>query len=368
MTVSTASVPLPRPRAAAPRGLRVVRIGLLGYGQVGQAVTQAAAAAAPRLRKQGLAIAIECALVRDVTRLRRGPAIARVTSNVEAFLRGRYDVVIDVLPAREPAAAIAGRVLGRGTPVVSANKAMVATDGARLRRIAARASTTLRIDACALAGVPFIGAFERRPFAADTDRFSAIVNGTSHFILTRMGGGAGFDEALREAQALGYAEPDPEADIAGRDARAKLLILAETLLGVALPDEAIATEGIGAITPEDLALAAAHGGALKPVVHAARDARGIVAFVGPAFVPHAHPLAHVSGRDNAIVIDSRASGRLVFAGPGAGPDITAATLLDDAIEAVDAPKATREARAVKRVTAVRPPERARLGRWTVLDV
>lgn len=315
------------------RGLRVIRVGLLGFGNVGQAVARAASAAAPRLRGQGLAMSIECAFVRDVAKPRRAPKPARLTSNAEAFLRGRYDVVIDVLPSREPAATLVGRILGKGTPVVSANKVVVAAEGRRLRRIAARAGTTLRVEAAVIAGVPFIGAFERRPFARDVTSFTGIVNGTSHFILTRLSEGATFDAAVRDAQERGYAEPDPAADISGRDALEKLIIICETLFGEAPRRFAIPVAGIEALTPQDLSAARASGGAIKPLVHAERAGSRISAYVRPEFVEAAHPLASISGRDNAIVIESRNSGRLVFAGPGAGPDVTAATLLDDVIEA-----------------------------------
>lgn len=326
----------PAPSRETAAGLRLIRIGLLGFGHVGQAVARAAAAAAPRLREHGLALSLECALVRDVSKPRRGPKAARLTSNAEAFLRGRYDAVIDALPGREPAATILGRVLGKGIPVASANKVLIAAEGRRLRRIALRAGTTLRVDAAVMAGVPFLGAFERRPMAAHVWRFAGVVNGTSHFVLSRLADGVPFDTALGEAQARGYAEPDPAADLSGRDALEKLVILAETLFGAAIRPQAVAIEGIANLTPDDLAAAARAGGQLKPVIFAERvedrDGPRVNAFVGPAWVPASHPLAGITGRDNAIVIDSRGSGRLVFAGPGAGPDVTAATLLDDAIE------------------------------------
>lgn len=330
MAVSPALEPV------AARGRRVIQVGLLGLGNVGQAVARAAAASAPRLREQGLALSIACALVRDVAKPRRAPRTARLTTNVEAFLRGRYDVVIDTLPGREPAGTIAGRVLGKGTPVVSANKTLIAWEGRRLRRIAARAGTSLRIEACALAGVPFIGAFERRPLAADATGFTGIVNGTSHYIVTRIGEGVPFEAALAEAQALGYAEPDPAFDLSGQDALAKLVILAEALLGVTVRAASVTMQGIESLTAADLAAASARGGVIKPIVSAERQGSGVAAFVGPRVLPHGHPLAGVTGRDNGIVIDSRHSGRLFFAGPGAGPDVTAATLLDDAIEATRA--------------------------------
>lgn len=308
-----------------------VRIGLLGLGTVGQAVAHAAAAAP--LAAHGVTFSLECALVRDPARARRAPRVARITSNVEAFLRGRYDVVIDALPGREAAAAVVARVLGKGVPVVSANKGLIAAEGPRLRRIAARAGTTLRVEAAVIAGVPFLGALERRPLAGSATRLTGVLNGTSHFIVTRIAAGARFADALDEATALGYAEPDPSADVSGRDARDKVIVLAYLLLAATLDAGAIALDGIADLTPGDLAAAAALGGVLKPVARAARTRGGIAAFAGPAWLPASHPLAAISGRDNGILIEGRHIDRLFFAGPGAGPEITAATLLDDAVEA-----------------------------------
>lgn len=340
---------------------------MLGLGNVGQAVVRTAAASAPELRRRGLALSIDGALVRDVAKRRRCPAVPRVTNNIEAFLRGRYDVVIDALAGCEPAGAIAGRLLGKGIPVVSANKVLIAAEGRRLRGVAARGGTSLRVEASVMAGVPFIGAFERRPLAGGVTRFAGIVNGTSHFILSRVAGGVTFETALAEAQRLGYAEPDPDADISGRDAREKLVVLAEILFGSTVRAESIETEGIAGITPQVLRAAAALGGVLKPIVFAARRAAGRVsAFAGPAWVPSSHPLGAVSGRDNAIVIDTRFNGRLVFQGPGAGPEVTAATLLDDAIEAAGEKGQSLAAPASRTPIAlsVRPPDTGWFARVT----
>ena len=345
MAVSTAAAPSGFPERATERERRPrrIRIGLLGLGTVGQAVARAAAAGP--LVDHGLAITIEGALVRDVTKPRRAPGVARVTSNAEAFLRGRYDVVIDALAGCDPAASIVGRVLGKGVPVVSANKALIAAEGGRLRAIAARAGAAFRIEASVMAGVPFLGTLERRPLAGRVTRFIGVVNGTSQFIFARLAAGARMDEAIAEAQRLGYAEPDPRADLSGRDALDKLVILADACLGAALAPASVPLEGIDDLTPQDLDAASRLGGALKPIAFAARAAHGVAAFVAPAWVPASHPLAAFSGRDNAIVIEGRHIDRLIFAGPGAGPDITAATLLDDAVEAA---QATRQPFALRR--------------------
>ena len=316
-------------------GLRRIRVGLLGLGTVGQAVAQAAAQSA----RDGVAVSIACALVRDVAKRRRAPGVARITDNAEAFLRGRYDVVIDALAGREPAATIAARVLGRGVPVVSANKAMLAADGPRLRRVAARTGASLRVEAAVMAGVPFLGGLERRPLAGSAARFAGVLNGTSHFALTRMADGLSLDAAIAEAQARGFAEPDPAADVSGADARDKLVVLAAVLLDAAIAPRDVAVDGIADLTPADLRAAACLGGVIKPVAFASRGPRALAAFAGPAWLPARHPLAGISGVDNAIVIEGRHIPRLLFAGPGAGAGVTAATLIDDAVEAVEGQRA-----------------------------
>lgn len=309
-----------------------IRVGLLGLGTVGEAVARGAAAAP--LAAHGVALSLECALVRDPARPRRAPRIARVTTNVEAFLRGRYDVVIDALPGRDAAAEVVARVLGRGVPVVSANKALIAAEGPRLRRIAARAGTTLRVEAAVIAGVPFLGTLERRPLAGAARRVTGVLNATSHFILTRVAAGEPFGDALDEARRRGYAEPDPSADLQSRDARDKLIVLADLLLEAALEPGAVPIDGITDLTPRDFHAAASLGGVLKPVARAERVRAGVAAFAGPAWLPASHPLAATSGRENGVLIEGRHIDRLYFAGAGAGPDVTAATLLDDAVEAV----------------------------------
>ena len=334
-------------------------MGVLGLGNVGQAVVRLAAESAPGLRRRGMALSIESALVRDVAKRRQCPKVPRITNNVEAFMRGRYDVVIDALAGCDPAGTIAGRLLGKGIPVVSANKVLIAAHGPRLRCVAARAGTSLRVEASVLAGVPFIGAFERRPLASQVTRVAGILNGTSNFILSKIAEGAAFDAALAGAQQLGYAEPNPEADISGLDGRDKLVVIAEILFGATIKPGSIETRGIEDITPDALSAAAALGGVLKPIVSASlRSAGRLAAHVGPAWLPASHTLAAVSGCENAIVIDTRFNGRLTFQGPGAGPDVTAATLLDDAVEAAGekGARATPHAPRASILSSARPPE------------
>jgi homoserine dehydrogenase len=195
-----------------------------------------------------------------------------------------------------------------------------------------------RFEATALAAVPFLGTLADRPLVASVDRTLAIVNGTSNYVLTALAEPhASFASALAQAQQLGYAEPDPARDLDGLDAADKLLLLTSLFGWGRLSREGLDVRGIRGITADDLAAARSLGGTLKPIVFAQRDAAGLEtsvrAFVGPAFLPATEPLASLSGALNGIRLDGRHVSNLFFSGPGAGPDVTAATLLDDVVQA-----------------------------------
>jgi homoserine dehydrogenase len=315
-------------------GVRTIRIGLLGLGNVGQAVARLAADRGCAERA-GVRFKVEQALVRDVGKSRHCPKPDRLTSNPSAFLRGHFDVVIEALGTVEPARTLVARLLGRGTAVISANKALVAEHGADLEAIAAARGAAFRYEATALSAVPFLGTLAERPLVASVDRLLAIVNGTSNCLLTALSApGASFEGALARAQELGYAEPDPSRDLDGLDAADKLLLLT-TLFGWGrLSREALDVSGIRRVTADDLAAARSIGGTIKAVVSAERDAIGIRAFVGPVFLPASEPLASLGGALNGIRLDGRHVSNLFFSGPGAGADVTAATLLDDAVQAI----------------------------------
>ena len=321
------------PKPATQGAVRTIRIGLLGVGQVGQAVARLAADRGATAHA-GVRFHVEQALVRDVAKTRRCPRPGRLTSNPSAFLRGNYDVVIDALDAIEPARTLVARLLGRGTNVVTANKALVAEHGAHLEAIAAARGAAFRYEATAVAAVPFLGTLAARPIVASVTRVLAIVNGTSNYLLTLLSEpGISFQDAVAHAQQLGYAEPDPSRDLDGLDAADKLLLLAQLFGWGRISREALEVRGIRGITPDDLAAARSAGGVLKPVVAAERDAAGVSAFVAPAFLPSTEPLSSLSGALNGIRLDGRYVSNLFFSGPGAGPDVTAATLLDDAVQA-----------------------------------
>lgn len=327
--------------AAAP-SVRTIRIGILGLGNVGQAVARLAADRAS-LAHAGLRFHVEQALVRDLAKSRQCPKPGRITDNSNAFLRGQYDVVIDALGSVEPARTLVARLLARGTSVVTANKALVAEHGQHLASIASSRGAAFRYEATALSAVPFLGTLAARPLVASVDRVLAIVNGTSNFLLTSLAEpGASFDRALARAQELGFAEPDPSRDLEGLDAADKLLLLTSLFGWGRLSREALDVTGIRRVTADDLAAARSIGGTIKAVVSAERDATGVRAFVGPAFLPSTEPLASLGGALNGIRLDGRHVQNLFFSGPGAGPDVTAATLLDDAVQAASTERQVHE--------------------------
>lgn len=327
-----------------------LRVGLLGLGTVGSAVARLTRTAAETLRARGVSPVIATALVRSAARTRAaGPFVTRVTDEADDFFARPHDVIIEVLGGVDPAREYVRRALDRGIPVVTANKSLVAAHGDALAALARRRGTALRFEAACIAGVPFLGTFERRPLAARVRGVTGILNGTSNAIITALAAGTPFDAALEAAQQRGLAEPDPSADLSGADAAQKLAILVRLYGQLLVSPRAIPATPLDVLDPGDLSAAAEFGGVIRPVAHASWDAAGVRAFVAPAFLPAAHPLASVAGAANGLVLDA-AGGAQCYIGPGAGPDVTAATVLDDVVEIATerrvrtpAPLAAREA-------------------------
>jgi homoserine dehydrogenase len=310
----------------APAPAHPIAIALLGLGQIGAAVA--------RLVHEGHAPArLTTALVRDVTRTRPHCGPVDLTRDIERVFASRPDVIVEVLGGVEPARTFVRTALERGIPVVTANKTLIARHGEELLDVAVRTLTPFRYEASVLAGVPFLGTFAARPLAARVSKLVGIVNGTSNYVLSRATAGrVTIDEAMADAQRLGFAEPDPADDVNGIDAAHKLAVLAWHFgLGSLSPGE-LETRGLERLHPLDLAAAGDLGGSIKPVASIEHTSGRTSAFIGPAFVPGGHRLAGVTGVENALLLDT-SSGRLFFSGPGAGPIPTAATILDDVVEA-----------------------------------
>ena len=293
-----------------PYDQREIRVALLGLGRVGSAV--AAVAAGPA--HAGIRFTVTTALVRDVRRP-RAVDTSGFTLTTDPFepLASNPDVVVEVLGGIEPARSAILAALAAKIPVVTANKSLLAAHGDELFAAAARAGVPLLYEASVLAGVPFLSTFRR--LGRD---------------------GAGFSAVLADAQRLGYAEPDPSKDIDGDDAVEKLCVLLRHFGDFSVAPSQIERRGIRALVPADLLHAAAFGGTIRPIAVALWRDSIVTAYGGPAFVEGTNQLCRVDGVQNAVLLTAPLADGLFFSGPGAGPSVTAATVLDDVVEAVGA--------------------------------
>ncbi len=312
--------------------LTVVRVGLLGLGGVGQAVARGATASSARLADAGLLVKCVAALVRDVDKPRVAPNIP-LFSEEETFPFDRCDVVVEALGGVEPARALVAHALSRGIPVVTANKSLIAAHGPELQQLAAANGTVLYFEAAVLAGVPCVNTLARRPLASGRRAFVGILNGTSHYLLTQLSKGVPFSEALREATARGYAEPGNDNDVSGRDAAEKLTILLHLAGWTDVRVDDLPRRTIVDLEPWQLACARQFNAQIKPVALAYLGGPSAGAWVGPVLVPSAHAFTRLTGVTNALTVGA-GDDAVTFSGPGAGPDVTAASVLDDVVEVV----------------------------------
>jgi homoserine dehydrogenase len=324
---------------------RTIRVGLLGLGNIGSAVVRAIGRGLPELDRCDLNLVPVAALIRDERKSRSLSARAiPETVNPDEFFRSRPDVVVEALGGIEPARTLIERALRSGIPVVTANKSVLAAHGPALARIARESGTDLLCEAAVVAGIPFLTLLRNRPLCRRATRVVGIFNGTSNFILSRLAKGhENLTEALAEAQRLGFAEPDATSDLSGRDAAEKLVITLQLLGFPPITVEQLEVHGIESLEPADLARARTFGGTIRPIAFAQYCKGRIEAFVGPAFVRNDSPLAGVCGEQNVVSLSREGAAALTLAGPGAGPDVTAATLIDDIAECFDGRRASQPA-------------------------
>ncbi len=332
--------------------LKVVRVGLLGFGGVGQAVARVATSASGRLGDAGVLIKCVGALVRDDQKPRVAPLIP-VWTDADDFPFHDCDVIVEVLGGVEPARTLVDRALRLGIPVVTANKSLVAAHGLALQSTAEAHGTTLYFEAAVMAGVPCVNTLARRPLASGAGAFTGILNGTSHFILTRLAAGVTYDTALVEAVERGYAEPSSDADVSGRDAAEKLTILLHLAGHTDVNVADLPTRRLDDLTPVHADLARRLAGVIKPVAIARVDGAAPGAWVGPAFVPQTHPFAALDDVTNVLSVGAGPQA-VTFIGPGAGREVTAATIIDDLVEVSSGRRlTTRQPNAKPAATAVR---------------
>jgi homoserine dehydrogenase len=314
--------------------LRPFRIGLLGHGTVGGAF-------AALLEERADAVAAITGMRPEISGV-----LTRSRGDFEAILE-QSDLLVEVMGGIEPAREYVLQAMRRGRHVVSANKQLLSQHGEELWACARENGVQLRFEGAVAGVVPVIRVLQESLAAARVQRIHGIVNGTTNYILSEMARtGASYADALAEAQRLGYAEADPTDDVTGRDAAAKMAILARLAFSTPVHLDQVVYEGIEHITADDLAFARELGLGLKLIGTAERIDGGISVRVHPAFLYGDHPLASVHGPFNAVTIESDDITEVTLSGPGAGGRQTASAVLGDVISAMIPPASTPETTAV----------------------
>ena len=316
----------------------VVRLGVLGHGVVGSAfVALVNQQSDDILARSGVRLEVAQVCIRDTKKKHSLPKGAVLVSDPYAVVQSsEVDLVVELMGGIDPASELIFAALKANKPVITANKALLARHGAELFKAADAASTDLLFEAAVCGGIPLIRPLRESLRGEPITRVMGIVNGTTNFILTKMSElGADYQVALAEAQQLGFAEADPTADVQGHDAAAKIAIIASIAFGTTVRLDDVYCEGISKITAADITIARKFGFAVKLLGVAELDkiSSKLSVRVHPALVPLTNPLAAVRESFNAVVVDGRASGSLMFYGRGAGGEPTASAVLGDVIDA-----------------------------------
>jgi homoserine dehydrogenase len=320
--------------------VKSLNVAVLGCGSVGSQVVRLLTEQADDLAARvGAPIELVGIAVRriDAPRDVVVPDGLLTTDAAALVARADVDVVVEVIGGIEPARTLILSALENGASVVTANKALLAEDGPTLFESAEKAGRDLYYEAAVAGAIPILRPL-RESLAGDrVTRVLGIVNGTTNFILDRMDtSGAGFHEALEEAQELGYAEADPTADVEGFDAAAKAAILASLAFHTRVTAADVHREGITDVTAADIASARDMDSVVKllaiaEAVTGPSGEEGVSVRVHPAMIPRSHPLASVREAFNAVFVESEAAGQLMFYGPGAGGSPTASAVLGDLV-------------------------------------
>ena len=317
---------------------QLVRLGVLGHGVVGSAFVALVTQQSEQiLARSGVRLEVTKVCVRDTKNKHSLPKGATLVSDPHALVQSAdVDLVVELMGGIEPASQLIFESLGKHKPVVTANKALLASRGPELFAAADAASTDLLFEAAVCGGIPLIRPLRESLRGEPISRVMGIVNGTTNFILTKMSEvGADYADALAEAQKLGFAEADPTADVEGHDAAAKIAIIASIAFGTTVRAEDVFVEGISKISAADIAIARKFGYAVKLLGVAELDASTsmVSVRVHPSLVALNNPLAAVRESFNAVLVDGKASGSLMFYGRGAGGEPTASAVLGDVIDA-----------------------------------
>jgi len=317
-----------------------VKIALLGFGTVASGVPFLLKENGEKINQSAHSeIEVAKVLVKDEDEKNRllvaGNDFNFVT-NVDDILSDQdITIVVELMGRIEPAKTFITRALEAGKHVVTANKDLLAVHGAELLEIAKEHNVALYYEAAVAGGIPILRTLANSLASDKITRVLGVVNGTSNFMMTKMvEEGWSYDDALAEAQRLGFAESDPTNDVDGIDAAYKMVILSQFAFGMKVAFDDVAHKGIRNITPEDVAVAQDLGYVVKLVGSIEETPSGIAAEVTPTFLPKAHPLASVNGVMNAVFVESIGIGESMYYGPGAGQKPTATSVVADIVRIV----------------------------------
>ena len=315
--------------------MKTLKVGMLGAGVVGSQIARLLIANKSDLAsRSGANLELVSIAVKDSKLKRDGIPAALLTNDAKSIVNDpQIDLVIEVIGGIDPAKDLILTALKNGKSVVTANKALLAKHGAELYAAADKANVDLYYEAAVAGAIPILRPLRESLVGDHVNRVMGIVNGTTNYILTKMDeNGAAFADALKEAQALGFAESDPTADIEGFDAAAKAAILAGLAFHSRVTDNDVYREGISKITAADVKVAKAMEMVIKLLAIAELTPEGAVSVrVHPALISRNHPLASVRDSFNAVFVEAQSAGQMMFYGKGAGGEPTASAILGDLV-------------------------------------
>ena len=318
--------------------MKPIRVGLLGLGVVGGGTFTILNRNREEIaRRAGREIKVTMAAVREsdleAAVKKTGSSITLTTNPAEVVGSPDVDIVAELMGGIHPARELVLQAIANGKHVVTANKALLALHGNEIFKAAHEKGVMVAFEAAVAGGIPIIKALREGLTANRIEWIAGIINGTSNFILTRMRDeGAGFADALKEAQALGYAESDPTFDIEGIDAAHKLTIMASIAFGIPMQFDRVYTEGISKLTAQDIAYAEEFGYRIKLLGITRRTPKGIELRVHPTLIPEKRLIANVDGVMNAVLVKADAAGQTLYYGAGAGAEPTGSSVIADLVD------------------------------------
>jgi len=313
----------------------LINVGLIGLGTVGSGVYKILTTHKEDFRRKvGADLIIKAIAEKDPVKIKAIGADKNLITDAKTLIENSdIDIVVEVIGGIEPAKNLILEALKKGKHVVTANKELLASHGKEILETADKKNVDIFFEASVGGGIPIIHPLKECLASNKILKIMGIVNGTTNFILTRMSEeGCSFEEALKEAQKRGYAERDPSADIEGRDAAAKIAILASIAFNSRVTASDVSVEGISKISAKDIQNAKEMGYVVKLLAVAKEANKELEVRVNPAMIPIAHPLASVNGVYNAIFVEGDSVGEVMFFGQGAGSMPAASAVVGDVIE------------------------------------